>query len=165
MAKTSKTKNRRRGSTKRVKRGGMYGLSSTVVKMRYLNEEQMSRLYYLLKSKSIYDLSIGTQEPTRNAYLGALRDAYLHLRAMSSYTPSTSNSRYHQKVSEAHKYKGYVTIFKDAVNKIYQEKYPVKNTAKVAPNQSPDTLPESNQNQNNENAQGSSLLPKTDSQV
>ena len=51
MAKTSKTKNMRRGSTKRVKRGGMYGLSSTVVKMRYLNEEQMSRLYDLLKSK------------------------------------------------------------------------------------------------------------------
>ena len=160
----------RRGSTKRVKRGGMYGLSSTVIKMRYLNEEQMSRLYHLVKSKSIYDLSIGTQEPTRNAHLGALRDAYLHLRAMSSYTPSTSNSRYNQKVSEAHKYKGYVKIFKDAVNEIYQEKYPVKNTAKVAPNTTvvpsttvvprttlaPNqsqlhTLPKSNQNQNNEN--------------
>ena len=99
-------------------------------------------------------MDIGTQEPTRNVYLGALRNAYLDLRAMSRYTPSTSNSMYDQKVSQADKYKSYVTRFKEAVNKIYQKTYPEKNTATVTPNESQrHTLPKSNQKQNNENHQ------------
>jgi hypothetical protein len=76
MAKTLKAKNRRRDSTKKAKRGGWLGRSSTLWKIKEFNQEELNKLFSFMRTR--VEVSEATVESLQNAYVD-LRNESVYL--------------------------------------------------------------------------------------